>query len=143
MSIAWSRSRSEGGSAMTIVKEGRSGNVNPFPMHEVERDPDGILRYTNLPPSLVHMLRAAVDAQPEAEALVELGGDRVSYRQLWDRAARVAGGLRAGGVERGDRVAIRLRNGNDWAYAFYGIQLAGAIAVPVNTRLTEHEVEYV
>ena len=45
--------------------------------------------------------------------------------------------------ERGDRVAIRLPNGNDWAFAFYGIQLAGAVAVPVNTRFTESEVEYV
>ena len=56
--------------------------------------------------------------------------------ELWDRAARVAGGLRAAGVERGDRVAIRLANGNDWALAFWGIQMAGAVVVPVNTRFT-------
>ena len=126
-----------------IVKEGRTGIVNPYPMHDIERGADGILRYTALPPSLVHMLRATVEAQPDDEALVELGGDRVSYRQLWDRAARVAGGLRATGVQRGDRVAIRLPNGNDWAFAFYGVQMAGAVAVPVNTRLTESEVDYV
>jgi long-subunit acyl-CoA synthetase (AMP-forming) len=30
---------------------------------------------------------------------------------LWDRAARVAGGLSASGVARGDRVALRLGNG--------------------------------
>jgi long-chain acyl-CoA synthetase len=126
-----------------IVKEGRSGSVNPYPMHDIERDANGVLRYTALPPSLVHMLRTTLDARPDEEALVELGGDRVSYRQLWDRAARVAGGLRASGVERGERVAIRLPNGNDWAFAFYGAQLAGAVAVPVNTRFTESEVEYV
>ena len=45
-----------------IVKEGRSGRVNPYPMHDIERDVDGILRYTTLPPSLVHMLRTTVDA---------------------------------------------------------------------------------
>jgi long-chain acyl-CoA synthetase len=126
-----------------IVKQGRSGRLNPFPMHQIERGGDGILRYTALPPSLVHMLRSTVEATPDAEALVELGGQRVTYRQLWDRAARVAGGLRSQGVERGDRVAIRLPNGNDWAFAFYGIQLAGAVAVPVNTRFTDSEVEYV
>jgi long-chain acyl-CoA synthetase len=127
-----------------IVKEGRSGRINPYAMHDIERGVDGILRYTALPSSLVHMLRATVDAKPDDEALVELGGQRVTYRELWDRSARVAGGLRAQGrVERGDRVAIRLPNGNDWAYAFYGIQLAGAVAVPVNTRFTESEVEYV
>ena len=47
------------------------------------------------------------------------------------------------GIERGDRVAIRLGNGLDWCLAFFGIQLAGAIAVPVNTRFSESEVEYV
>ena len=105
--------------------------------------PRGVLRYTKLPPSLVAMLQGTVTSRPEHEALVELGGDRISYQQLWDRAARVAGGLRAAGVGRGDRVAIRLPNGNDWAFAFWGIQLAGAVAVPVNTRFTDAEVEYV
>jgi len=55
----------------------------------------------------------------------------------------VAGGLRAAGIASGDRVAIRLGNGLDWCLAFFGIQLAGAIAVPVNTRFSEAEVDYV
>ena len=71
------------------------------------------------------------------------GGPRLSYSALWDRAARVAGGLRALGVERGDRVAIRLGNGVDWVLAFLGAVLADAIVVPVNTRFTDHEAEYV
>src|SRR5207302_5554567 len=80
---------------------------------------------------------------PEAEAVVELGGDRLDYRELWDRSARVAGGLRAAGVQAGDRAAIRLGNGADWCLAFWGAQLAGAVVVPVNTRFAESEVSYV
>src|SRR4029077_16049383 len=72
-----------------------------------------------------------------------LGGGRVTYRELWDRAARVAGGLKQAGITRGDRVAIRLGNGLDWCFAFFGAQMAGAVAVPVNTRFSEPEVEYV
>jgi long-chain acyl-CoA synthetase len=75
--------------------------------------------------------------------VAEIGGDRVSYRELWERAARVAGGLRAHGVQPGERVAIRLPNGLDWVLAFWGSQLAGAIAVPVNTRFTDSEANYV
>jgi acyl-CoA synthetase (AMP-forming)/AMP-acid ligase II len=60
------------------------------------------------------MLRATVDRSPASEAIVEIGGERINYRELWDRAARVAGGLRDLGVGRGDRVAIRLGNGLDW-----------------------------
>ncbi|MEZ5218638.1 MAG: AMP-binding protein [Ilumatobacteraceae bacterium] len=126
-----------------IVKEGRRPNIEPFDMTGVERSSEGVLRYTGLVDSLVDMFRDAVAAQPDGIALVELGGERVTYQQLWDRSAAVAGGLKAAGIERGDRVAIHLPNGNDWAYAFFGVQLAGAVAVPVNTRFTESEVEYV
>ena len=57
--------------------------------------------------------------------------------QLWDRAARVSGGLREAGISPGDRVAIRLPNSIDWVLAFFGGLMAGAVVVPVNTRFTE------
>jgi long-chain acyl-CoA synthetase len=34
-------------------------------------------------------------------------------------------------------VANRLPNGVDWVVAFWGTLLAGAVAVPVNTRFAE------
>jgi len=117
--------------------------IQPFDQSDIIRGTDGIARYQGLATSLVEMLRSSVERAPDAEAIVEVGGERINYRQLWDRSARVAGGLRALGIERGDRVAIRLGNGLDWCLAFFGIQLAGAIAVPVNTRFSEAEVEYV
>src|SRR5215213_191681 len=129
--------------ARTTTSAGRSGMPYPFDRTGTEVGPDGIRRYTGLPQNLLQMLRGAVDAHPDSEALVELGGERVTYRQLWDRAARVAGGLRGAGVQPGDRVANRLGNGNDWVYAFWGTLLAGAVVVPVNTRFAEPEVRYV
>jgi len=126
-----------------IIKEGCTPNIVPFDMSDVERSADGSLRYTNLPASLVAMFRSTVEAQPDGEALMELGGERVSYQQAWDRSSRVAGGLREAGIERGDRVGIHLPNGNDWAYAFFGVQMAGAVVVPINTRFSESEVDYV
>ena len=114
-----------------------------FDTSGVERGPDGIKRYTGRPPSLTAMLRRSVDRAPDDEAIVEVGGERVSYRELWDRASRVAGGLRAAGLRPGDRAAIRLGNGLAWVLAFWGCQLAGVVAVPVNTRLTDEEADYV
>ena len=116
---------------------------NPFDESGVERGTDGIKRYTDRPASLVHMLRASVERGAGNTAVVEVGGPSATYQELWDRAARVAGGLRAAGVQRGDRAAILLPNGLDWVLAFWGTQLAGAVAVPVNTRFKESEVEYV
>jgi long-chain acyl-CoA synthetase len=115
----------------------------PFDSTGVERDAFGIKRYTGIPGSVVEMLRISVDRDPDQEAVVELDGPRLSYRQLWDAAARVAGGLREEGIGPGDRVAIRYANSMDWVLAYFGTLLAGAVAVPVNTRFAEPEVQYV
>jgi len=117
--------------------------IRSFDNSAIARGPDNIARYLNRPQSLVHMLRATVDKWPNKEALVELGGERINYTQLWDRSTRVAGGLRAMGVQRGDRVAIRLGNSINWCSAFFGALMAGAVVVPVNTRFSESEVEHV
>ena len=76
------------------------------------------------------MVRASVERHPDVEAVVEVGGERVTYAELWDRAARVAGGLVADGITRGDRVASLLPAGLDWVVGFLGTLLAGAVAVP-------------
>jgi long-chain acyl-CoA synthetase len=121
--------------------------VKPFDQSQIARDARGIARYQNRAHNLVEMLRHTVESRANAEAIVEIGteigANRVTYTQLWDHAARLAGGLRSQGIRKGDRVAIRLPNGLDWCLAFFGIQLAGAIAVPVNTRFSEPEIEYV
>ncbi len=112
---------------------------NPFDETGVERGADGVARYLDRPASLVHMLRTSVDRDASATAVAMVGGASLSYGELWERAARVAGGLHRVGVGRGDRVAIRLGNGIDWVLAFFGAQLLGAVVVPVNTRFTEDE----
>jgi long-chain acyl-CoA synthetase len=116
---------------------------NPFDDSGVVRDARGVARYSALPDSLVAMLRASVERDAEATAVLEVSGGSLSYGELWEQASRVAGGLRAEGVERGERVAIRLPNGLDWVLAFFGAQLLGAVVVPINTRFTDDEVAYV
>lgn len=116
---------------------------NPFNDEGVTAGEQGIRRYRWLQASLIEMLRDSVSAAPGAEALAEVGGRRFSYEQLWDRSARVAGGLRDAGIRPGDRVAIRLPNSIDWVLAFFGGLMAGAIVVPVNTRFTDTEANYV
>jgi long-chain acyl-CoA synthetase len=116
---------------------------NPFDMSGIERGPDHVARYRDRPRSLVELLRASVDRGPRATAVSEVGGQEISYGELWDRAAIAAGGLRDRGVGRGDRVALRMPNCLEWVVAFWGVQLAGAVAVPINTRLTEAEAAFI
>jgi long-chain acyl-CoA synthetase len=117
--------------------------ASPFDSSGTEASPDGIRRYTGLPRNVVVLLRETVQRHPDRIAVVELDGPSVSYAQLWERAARVAGGLRDAGVGPGDRVAVRLGNGLDWLLAFWGTHLAGGIVVPLNTRLAEAEAEFI
>jgi acyl-CoA synthetase (AMP-forming)/AMP-acid ligase II len=129
--------------AAVITKQGRTPAIMPFDMSGVERSDDGVLRYTGLAQSLLHMLRDAVARTPDRECIVVLGGERVTYQQVWDRAARVAGGLVDGGLHPGDRVANRHGNSLEWCLGFWGTLMAGGVVVPVNTRFSEAEVEYV
>src|SRR6201987_3078196 len=123
-----------------------SRDHNPFPTPGVSRDANGIPRYDDLPATLLDMLAEQVDGRPDSEALVELtarGADRLTYRQLWDRASRVAGGLRAAGVRTGDRVAVRYPAGIDWVLAFWGTVMAGGVVGALNTRSAQPEIEFV
>ena len=116
---------------------------NPFPRTGISRDENGIPCFDDLPPTLLDVLRSYVESRPDSEAVAEVGGDRLSYRQLWDAAARVAGGLRAAGLRHGDRVAVRYPAGVNWVLAFWGTVMAGGIAVAVNTRSARPEVEFI
>jgi acyl-CoA synthetase (AMP-forming)/AMP-acid ligase II len=119
------------------------GGHSPFSTTGVFRDRNGIPHYEQLPPTLLDMLAQQVDTRPDSDAVIELGADRLSYRQLWDRAMRVAGGLRASGLQRGAPVALRYPAGINWVLAFWGTIMAGGVAVPVNTRSAEPEVAFV
>jgi acyl-CoA synthetase (AMP-forming)/AMP-acid ligase II len=79
---------------------------------------------------------------PDADALVE-DQTVLTHAQAAMAARRVARRLQARGVRPGDRIALALPNGWRHAVAYYGIQLAGAVAVLVNTRFAPPEIEYV
>jgi benzoate-CoA ligase len=88
---------------------------------------------------------AALVDQPIAEGL----GDRTAFataersvtyaelRALVDRAGRA---LRARGVEPEQRVAVLVRDGIELVAAFLGALKIGAVAVPINTRLSPREL---
>lgn len=65
----------------------------------------------------------------ELERPVEVG-----YDEFDERCARVAGGLLARGLQRGDRVGILADNSVDYGACYFGIARAGLVTVPLNTR---------
>jgi fatty-acyl-CoA synthase len=79
---------------------------------------------------------------PEREALVG-SGRRYTYRELRVEVRRIARGLHALGVRRGDKVAILMGNRPEWLIADFAITLLGGVMVGVNTWATARELEYV
>ncbi|HEX3883874.1 MAG TPA: class I adenylate-forming enzyme family protein [Stellaceae bacterium] len=66
-----------------------------------------------------------------------------TYRELCERAARLAGGFRAIGLVPGDRVILSLENCAEFFELLLGCWAAGLCAVPANARLHLREVEYI
>jgi acyl-CoA synthetase (AMP-forming)/AMP-acid ligase II len=66
-----------------------------------------------------------------------------NYRELAERIARLAGGLRARGLVPGDRVLLSLENCGEFVELLFGCWAAGLCAVPANARLHPREVEYI
>jgi long-chain acyl-CoA synthetase len=73
---------------------------------------------------------------------VRLDDTILSYRDLHQQSARVAGMLRDRGIQPGDRVAIMLPNLPEFAVIYYAVMRAGAVAVPMNPLLKPREVAH-
>jgi 2-furoate---CoA ligase len=91
--------------------------------------------------NLAQSLLAAAERTPEAEALVG-DSERLTYAGLRERAARVAGGLAARGVRRGDRVACVLANEPEAVELYWGCQWLGAVIVPLSHRVSQADLAY-
>ncbi len=83
---------------------------------------------STIPELLMRRLEADADGP-----YLDVCGDTVTAAELVDVSARLASSLRSMGVSQGDRVATLIENSIEAVYAWWGIILAGAIAVPVNT----------
>jgi acyl-CoA synthetase (AMP-forming)/AMP-acid ligase II len=94
--------------------------------------------YQTLPQVVQH----AAQRHGDAEALVD-GDIRMSFRALLEATDRAARAFMGAGVRAGDRVAIWAPNIAEWVIAATGLQAAGAILVPLNTRFKGVEASYV
>jgi acyl-CoA synthetase (AMP-forming)/AMP-acid ligase II len=74
---------------------------------------------------------------------IEDGDVTLSFTELAAAGRKAARAFCAAGVRRGDRVAIWAPNIYEWVVAAIGLQSAGAVLVPLNTRMKGREVGYI
>ncbi|MFV2085420.1 AMP-binding protein [Micromonospora sp. LOL_021] len=86
--------------------------------------------------TLVGELRQAAARDPRRVALIDDGGQQLTYRELLDRAERLAGALRTAlDVSAGDRIGLLCRNHPDMVAAMVAAGLLGADTVLLHTGL--------
>ncbi|MDB5583571.1 MAG: fatty acid--CoA ligase [Bradyrhizobium sp.] len=71
------------------------------------------------------------------------GEHRLSFRELAERMMDAAAAFVAAGLREGERVALWAPNGLDWIVACLGLQAAGGVLVPLNTRFKAGEAEFI
>ena len=64
----------------------------------------------------------------------------LTYAELLDQSKRMAGALRARGLQPGDRVGLLMPNTPDYVISLFGTWLAGGVVVPINPLLVPEEV---
>jgi len=85
--------------------------------------------------------RHVLEGRGESTA-IECGDERISFQQLLEHTNRAGNALRQLGVRSGERVLLSLEDTPEFLYCFLGAIKIGAVAVPVNTQLRQHEYEY-
>jgi acyl-CoA synthetase (AMP-forming)/AMP-acid ligase II len=78
-------------------------------------------------------MRRAATFFADREAVVH-GKDRLTFAGAWERGCRMANGLRALGLEPGDRVAVLEDNSKEAADFFLGAGIANLVRVPLYPR---------
>ena len=87
------------------------------------------------------LLDELAERYPEHDALVG-SGTRLSYRALRGEVRRLAKGLHALGVRRGDKVGILMGNRPEWLLADFAITLLGGTMVAINTWASRRELAH-
>lgn len=70
-------------------------------------------------------------------------GKKLSYRELYQRVDRFAAYLQEQGYEKDDVIALYTLNSDLFLIAYLGVQLAGFIVMPINTKLAAPEVDFI
>ncbi len=88
-------------------------------------------------------LERTIERVPDADALVSCHqGVRYTYAQFGEAVDRLAGGMLAAGLNKGDRVGVWGPNRAEWALVQYATARAGVILVNVNPAYRLHELQY-
>ncbi|HJL60404.1 MAG TPA: class I adenylate-forming enzyme family protein [Pseudomonadales bacterium] len=88
-------------------------------------------------------LRDLFVESPSDETFLVFEDERFTFSEVFQRASQIASILiETYGIEKGDRVAISMRNYPEWVMVFMAVTSIGGIAVAMNALWTSEEMEF-
>ena len=88
-----------------------------------------------------HLLHTPLAHHPERE-IVDADGKRFTYRQLFERIARLGAALQDLGVGHGNTVAVLDWDSHRYLECFFAVPMLGAVLHTVNVRLSADQILY-
>jgi fatty-acyl-CoA synthase len=75
--------------------------------------------------------------------VIRFGRESLTYAGLYQRVRRLAAGLRAAGLDRGQVVGLLADNSPEFLEVMLAVNYVGAVIMPVNPRLADREIAYI
>ncbi|WP_246152747.1 FadD3 family acyl-CoA ligase [Sphingomonas montanisoli] len=92
--------------------------------------------------TIPHAALEAAAIWPDVMGVID-NDKRLTFAELAQAMKQAAGAFVAAGLQPGERVAIWASNSLEWIVACLGLQAAGGVLVPLNTRFRGAEVDYI
>jgi acyl-CoA synthetase (AMP-forming)/AMP-acid ligase II len=108
----------------------------------IEQDAEGRAIVANFPATVPGLLRTFSALYGDEREAMVAGDERLTFADLDLWSERLALGLAARGIAKGDRVGIAMRNCPAWVVAYMAIMKAGGVAVLLNGWWQSHEFEH-
>ncbi|HHU37477.1 MAG TPA: AMP-binding protein, partial [Treponema sp.] len=94
-------------------------------------------------PTLPEMFKISVDRFAERPCFTVFEPDRVTltYGETLEKVETLAAWMYEQGIRKGDHIAFSGKNSPEWAVVFLATLFAGAIVVPIDYALHDHEID--
>ncbi len=92
--------------------------------------------------TIVEAFEKQAEKHPDKTAIIFLGTE-FSYSEIGESIKRFAAALYEMGVREGEKMIIYIPNSPQWVIAWFGIQKAGGIAVPITPIYTSYDLQYI
>lgn len=127
-----------------MIKEVKAKITAPdqfFALHDVEMDGETYKAYQHAPKTITELITNARNHGDNDFLVYE--DKRYTFNQFFARVDALGALMQDEyGIQKGDRVAIAMRNNPEWAMAYAAATLLGAIVVPINSWGKKEELCY-